>query len=160
MSDLRESWFGKPVRSSSAPPPPPAPERPHGATFVLGACAGAIGGVVALLAAGAMTKRDLAAHMAIAETIGRGAGSDFVVGLVIGALAGAALGGVLALVMRHGSRFIGRVSFGVVASAALWFCFHVLLVARHRGTLPLVPMLVGTCVYGVVIACVPPARKY
>lgn len=151
MSDLRESWFGKPVRASSAPPPPPVPERARGATFVLGAVVGAFGGVAALLAAGAITKRDVNAYMAVAGSIP---------GLVIGAVTGAFFGGLLALVMRYGTRFIGRVSFGIVASAALWFCFHVVLVARHHATLPLVPMLAGTCVYGVFIACVPPARKF
>ena len=158
--ELRESWFGKRVHASEPPlslPPPRPRGRAASSTFALGVVAGAIGGAVALLLAGQMTHRfgptvDVA--QAVGHVIGRGAES----GLAVAGLAGALLGGLLALTMQNARRWIGRLIFASTASVALWFLVHVALVARHRATLPLVPMLIGVAAYGACVAFVPASR--
>ncbi len=159
---LRESWFAKPAVFSVPPPAsvaPPAlpPERAHGATFLYGAAAGAFGGAAAILFAGFISGR--VGHPAnLAGLIGRTSGHGEIAGLTIGALVGAVLGGLMALVMRHSRRFIARLIFGAASSALLWFCVHVVLLSQRKATLPLVPMLLGACVYGACVALVPPSR--
>ena len=159
--ELRESWFAKPVRLSERPsslPPPPPPARSARATFALGALAGLVGGAAALLLAGQMT-RSFGPALDIAEEVGRGVGHGREAGVALAAGAGALLGGLLALAMRHARLWIGRLIFASIGSAALWFCVHVALLARHHATLPLVPMLLGMAAYGACIAAVPPARR-
>ncbi len=146
---LRESWFAKPPPMSVPPPAslaPPPPERAHSATFFFGAFTGALGGVAALVFAAWFATRQIGLLRA-----------DFV-RFAIGSAVGAIFGGLLALVMRHSRRLVARAIFAAASTAALWFCFHVALIARHKSTLPLVPMLLGACVYGAIVALVPPSR--
>ena len=158
--ELRESWFGKHVRVSEPPlslPPPRPRGRAASSTFALGVVAGAIGGGVALLLAGLMTPK-FGPAVDIAHTVGRGIGRGTEAGLAVAGLAGALLGGLLALTMQNARRWLGRLIFASTASVALWFCVHVALLARHRATLPLVPMLIGMAAYGACVAFVPAAR--
>lgn len=158
--ELRESWFAKPVVPSVPPmsmPPPPPPERDHSLTFGYGAAAGAFGAVGAFFFAAWVSGR-FGPQADIASMVGRTVARGELTGFAIGAGIGALLGGILTLVMRHAARFVARVIFGTVSSAGLWFCLHLALVSRHRATLPLVPMLLGVCVYAVVVALVPPSR--
>ena len=160
QDDLRESWFGAKPRVSANPlslPPPPPPERAHGTTFALGATLGAVGGAAALACA-AMIAARAAMPMGIAGMVGARFGLPPAGGFVIGAAFGAVLGGLYALVMRHAPRFVARAVFASAIGAALWLCAHIALV-RHHAALPLVPMLLGACVHGVFVACVPPSRR-
>lgn len=147
---LRESWFAKPAPYSIPPPisslPPPPPERALSATFFFGAFTGALGGAAALVVAEWVATRQGLLRADLAR-------------FAIGAAIGAAVGGMMALVIRHSRRFIARAIFAAVSSTTLWFCLHVALVSRHKPTLPLVPMLLGSCVYGVFVALVPPSRR-
>ncbi len=147
---LRESWFAKPAPYSIPPPisslPPPPPERARSATFFYGAFTGALGGAAALVLAEWIATRQVGLLRAD------------LVRFAVGSAIGAAVGGLMALVIRHSRRFIARAIFAAASSATLWFCLHVALVSRHKPTLPLVPMLLGSCVYGVFVALVPPSR--
>jgi len=80
-------------------------------------------------------------------------------GFAFAALAGFLYGGLLALVMRHAARFFARFIFGTLAGVVGYFCVHIGLVARHIPPLPLVPMLAGAAFFGVIVACVPSARR-
>jgi hypothetical protein len=80
-------------------------------------------------------------------------------GFVVGAIAGAPFGAVLAVAMMHGSRFIGRAIFASAVSAATWFCVHLVFLWRHLSAPPLVPMLAGAGIYGVVLALLPKAKR-
>ena len=156
--ELRESWFGA-RRSAASGALVLAPERPLARTFALGAALGALGGVGALAVAGVVASHALASYLEVAAVVGRAPRASAQVGLAVGGVAGLVPGGVLALVMRHGMRFLGRAIFGVVSTAAVWFCLHVALLARHLPTLPLVPMLAGACLFGFVVALAPPSRR-
>jgi hypothetical protein len=155
--ELRESWFGTPVRVSGVPVV--VRERSHGATFVMGGALGAIGGVCGLLLAGAIDGRRVESHLSIAARVGSAIGSSPTLGMAIAAGIGVIAGGLLALVMHHSARFIARAIFGATASATIWFCVHLALVARHRPTLPLPPMLGAAALFGLFVALVPPARR-
>lgn len=153
--ELRESWFTKP-RVSEAPA---GVVRSRRATFVLGAIVGGLGGAAALACAGMLAGHAAPAWPLLATTIATKLRAPMPAGFAVGAVAGALLGGAFAVVMRHAPRFVARLVFASAFGAALWFCVHVELATHHRATLPLVPMLVGMCVHGAFVACVPPARR-
>jgi len=118
-----------------------------------------MGADAALLVAGAVDAHKLALAFDIATRAGHAIRGGTSSGFALAACAGFVFGGLLALVMRHAARFFARVIFGTVATVLAWFCLHIGLVSRHAQTLPLVPMLAGAAFFGVVIACVPSARR-
>jgi hypothetical protein len=120
---------------------------------------GGFGGAGALLVAGAVNARKLELHTELATQLGHLIRNGTSGGFAFAALAGFLYGGLLALVMRHAARFFARVIFGTIAGALGWFCVHIGLVARHMPAPPLVPMLAGAAFFGVIIACVPSARR-
>lgn len=154
--ELRESWFEK-ARPSGQPSGslPPAPKRRT--RFALGVIAGAFSGALALevahvvadLVGGSPDPLDMA---------GRVAGGSWWAGFAVAALGFAPFGGLLAVVMMHGSRFVPRAIFASTVSAATWFCVHLVFVVRHVAAPPLVPMLAGAAVHGLCIAVLPRAK--
>ncbi len=157
--ELRESWFEKqpPSAQSSGSliPPPPPPKR--GPRFGLGVIAGALASAVGLEVARLVAQR-LGSPDPL-EMTSRIAGGSSWARFAVAALAGAPFGGLLAVVMMHGSRFIPRAIFASAVSVAIWFCVHLLFVIRHAAAPPLVPMLVGAGVYGACLAVLPRARR-
>lgn len=117
------------------------------------------GGAGALVVAGAVNAHKLVLDLDIATQLGHLIRNGTNGGIAFAALAGFVYGGLLALVMRHAARFFARVIFGSVAGALAYFCVHLGLVARHMTALPLVPMLAGAAFFGLVVACVPSARR-
>lgn len=151
--ELRESWFEQPPKFSVPPPslapPPPLPTTRPLVSSMVGAATGVVASGVALAAAGW-----IAAHMSRdASTFS--STRTYVLGAIVGGLAGA----MLCLAMMRSSRFITRVVFASVVSVALWFCLHVVMLYRHTGTLPLVPMLAAAAIFGACLACVPPFKR-
>ena len=61
--------------------------------------------------------------------------------------------------MMHGTSWLGRTVFACVMTPALAFCLHVELMTHHAPTLPLIPSLLGACVFGACVACVPPLGR-
>jgi hypothetical protein len=145
--------------SRTSGPPPAIFERTRSATFTLGSILGAMGADAALLVAGAVNAKKLELHLDIATSIGHAIRGGTSSGFALAACVGFVFGGVLALVMRHAARFFARLIFGTAATALAWFCLHLGLVSRHMETLPLPPMLAAAAFFGVVIACVPSARR-
>jgi hypothetical protein len=153
--ELRESWFEKPPVHSMPPPSlmPPPPPPPRGARFGLGVLVGAMGSAAGIEVAHLVATRLGAADpLDMASKLGGGA---LWVGFAVASLAAAPFGGVLAVVMMQGSRFITRALFAAVVSVAIWFCVHIALLARSHTTPPLLPMLVGAAVFGVCVALIP-----
>jgi len=157
--ELRESWFARRAPPDSTPSVLPAPrERSRSATWALGATTGAIGGVAGIFLATWATSK-FGATLDIALRVGRALGQGREAGLAVAAIVGALFGGVLALTIRHGRRWIGRLIFASSACATTWFCVHIALLSRHHATLPLLPMLIGAAAVGAAVAFVPPARS-
>lgn len=154
--ELRESWFGKsPVYSTPPPPsvapPPPPPKR--GPRFGLGVLVGGAGGAIGMEAA-----HLAAAQLGAADPLPvASAGGPSWMAFAIAALAGAPIGGMLAVVMMQGSRFITRAIFASIFSIAIWFCAHIAFVVRHHTPPPIVPMLICAAVFGVCVAFIPKA---
>jgi len=79
--------------------------------------------------------------------------------LAVAAVIGAILGAILCVVMMEASWWVGRVAFASVMTPALGFCVHLELMTHHAPTVSIVPLLVGACVFGVCVACVPPLGR-
>src|SRR6185312_262344 len=115
--ELRESWFARRAPPDSTPSVLPAPrERSRSATWALGATTGAIGGVAGIFLATWATSK-FGATLDIALRVGRALGQGREAGLAVAAIVGALFGGVLALTIRHGRRWIGRLIFASSACA-------------------------------------------
>jgi hypothetical protein len=159
--ELRESWFNQEVKPSLPPPSslvPPPPPPPRGPRLVLGAIAGGGAGVGGLAVAQILAGRLAASPMPV-DVVARLGGGAWWAGYAIGALAGAPIGALLAVAIMHGTRFITRAIFASGFSAAIWFCVHIFMIARHAAAPPLVPMLAGAGVYGTVLAFLPRAKN-
>ncbi|HEY1957393.1 MAG TPA: hypothetical protein VGH28_17360 [Polyangiaceae bacterium] len=156
--ELRESWFSPRADDSTPSILPALRERSRSATWALGATTGAIGGVVGIFLASWATPK-FGAAIDLAGAVGRALGYGREAGFAIAAIIGALVGGVLALTIQHGRRWIGRLVFASSASVTIWFCVHLALVSRHHATLPLAPMLIGAAALGAMVAFVPPSRS-
>jgi hypothetical protein len=145
-----ESWFDTAPKYSVPPQslvPPPAPTTRPLLTSLIGAGTGLVASVLAGF---------------VATIVATQMGTHLVLSLqteIIGAGVGAVLGVMLGLVMMQSEKFVVRAIFASIVSVAAWFCAHIAMMVRHAQTLPLVPMLVGACIFGVCIACIPPLKK-
>jgi hypothetical protein len=144
------------TEQSTPPPSSMAPRRRgprYGFTMASSAAVGAVAGVASIFLASWLAKLmgQTPDPIVAGGRLGVPGG-----GLVLAALGGAAAGVVLGLCMINAARLVARAIFAPVSSCAVYFCVHTLLLQHRAPTLPLVPMLVGTGLFGLCLACAPP----
>jgi hypothetical protein len=171
---VENHWFDRPSLRTELPPISEravvvrSPIGHSGWSIVLGALAGALGGL-SMLAVTEQVLHHQHSALDLASMLGsKGAlaklwlTSDRQAGFAVAAALGAAAGAPLGFLARRLLRIAPRLLFFILFAPILWTfvqaCVMTRLAPWLAANLPFIPLAAGALVYGVCIALVPPIR--